>query len=790
MFASQQELNILSICSLVQSTLGTKNSVKCVVDNNDSLFIRETSMLLTTLNVQDPIGQFVISVCQSFHQQHGCGVKTLLYMIGMFVKVCRNLKDKGVPSDNIVANLELILNKCFKKADEIRIDFSKPTCRKPKQKENYSKRNCTVVGGVVPEVDKYENSLRGKGRQPLEMNQTVNCSTKGERNLKSKISPITDEFDHSNLDWLLDDDLSREMLGINRDNKSDVLCCHQQQSHFKGSHVKVRPKNKVVDDSDSDNEFDDCFDTLLNNTTTDQNQGQIVECSGVNQDPYSHSVDFKTKSLQPTESKQVAGLSSVDKLLRSLTSSSEKQFSASKILNSSRHYKTIQSSVSEIGDKSNKSNAEEKGHVSNGTIKSNQEITLEKYKEMENTKKIKNHILDDEFIGIAQCTEIGTAFNLDPEGNYCLNRKPCVTSDTVKENRETGFISLALGLSHGSEEMMNSLIGSLDLNSPQFRQASIHCVHNICIEGPLSQTPITVPGVVVKARTEVLGIVTKYDQTTIKTVIVNGDIMYNYKHIGYKKTLPTKQVLSDRITGSEEQKNIKWLNTIEEILKMYSIRCLIVKGSVCSEIIDLCLNRNIIVLDGVYYRTLQGLANQFDICMVTYLTDVTEANVCNLLVTPYCDDWMLKPCNHVILKADVMVDNLSTIVLCHPIKNGCDLLEQEFERCINVLSSALSSGYVLPGYAKTEEIIAQCLTEIGQEQSSDIYLSVVSEEVAAGFQEFFWTVQRNVQDNPSQDNRIVDDYKTKMSAWKTSFNTAMTIFHTDSYIINDLNQTL
>ena len=35
----------------------------------------------------------------------------------------------------------------------------------------------------------------------------------------------------------------------------------------------------------------------------------------------------------------------------------------------------------------------------------------------------------------------------------------------------------------------------------------------------MSQTPITVPGVVVKARTEVLGIVTKYDQTTIKTVV-------------------------------------------------------------------------------------------------------------------------------------------------------------------------------------------------------------------------------------------------------------------------------
>lgn len=338
--------------------------------------------------------------------------------------------------------------------------------------------------------------------------------------------------------------------------------------------------------------------------------------------------------------------------------------------------------------------------------------------------------------------------------------------------------------------MMKCLIDSLDLKSAQFGQASVNCVHTICIEGPLSQTPITVSGIVVKARTEVLDIVTKYDQTTINTVIINGDMSYNYKHIGYKKTLPSKQVLSDRVTGIEDQRNIEWLNTIEEILKMYSIHCLIVKGSVCNEVIDLCLKENIIVLDGVYYRTLQDIANQFDICMMAYLTDVTDANVCNLLVKPYCDDWMLKPCNHVIIKGDVMVDNFKTIVLCHPSKNGCDLLEQEFQRCINVLSSAMSSGCVLPGYAKTEEIIAQYLTDNGQEQSSDMYLSVVSEEVAAAFQEFVWTVRRNVQDIPSLDNRIVDDYKSKISAWKTSLNTAMTIFHTDSYITNDQNQTL
>ncbi|XP_063421334.1 Bardet-Biedl syndrome 12 protein-like isoform X3 [Mytilus trossulus] len=704
------------------------------------------------------------------------------------VRVCRNLRDKGVPSDYIDTNLDVILDKCCNKADEIRIDFSKPTCKKTKQKETNDRPNWSSAGEVVSEEEKYENSLNGKGHQLLKRNQRVNCYTKGERNLKSENSPIT-ESDHSDLDWLLDDDLSREMLGINKDNRLDVLGCRQQQSHFKGSHDKMRPKNKTVNDCESDEEFDDCFDTLLDNTTADQVQGPIVQSSGVNHDYNSHSVDLKIKSLQPTESKQRTGLSSVNKLLQSLTSSTGKQFSASKILNSSRHYKTIQSSVSQIGDISN---AGETSHVSNGTIKSTQEITLEKYEERDNRRKFKTHVLDDKFVDNDKCTETETAFYSGSDGGCCLKSKTCVHKDvipdSVQESTEASFISLVLGLSHGSEDMMTSLIGILDLSSPQFGEANINCIHNICIEGPLSQTPITVPGIVVKARTEFLDIVTKYDQTSIKTVIVNGDITYNYKHIGYKKTLSTKQVLSDRVTGSEE--NIEWLNTIEDILKLYSIRCLIVKGSVCNEVIDLCLNRNVIVLDGVNYRTLQGLANQFDICMVTYLTDVTEANVCSLLVTQYCHDWMLKPCNHVILKADVMVNNLNTIVLSHPSKNGCDLLEQEFEQCINVLSSALSSGYVLPGYAKTEEITAQYLTEIGQEQSSDIYLSVVCEEVAAGFQEFVWTVQRNVQDIPSQEKIIVDDYKTKLSAWKTSLNTAMTIFHTDSYIINDHNQTL
>lgn len=356
----------------------------------------------------------------------------------------------------------MILDQCCKKADEMKVEFSKSTCIKPKQKENTSRQNCSSAGEVVSEEQKYK-----KVHQPLEIAQTVNCNTKGIRNLDSENSPITDESDHSDLDWLLDDDLSREMLGINKDNKSDVLGCHQQPSNFKGSQVKVRPQIKTINDCQSDDEFDDCFDTLLNNTTTDQVQGQIVQSLGVNHDYNSIRVDLKTKSLQPTESKQGTVLSSVDKLLKSLTSTTGKQFSASKILNSSRHYKTIQSSVSHIGDKSN---PEEKGHVSNGTIKSTHEIILEQNKAMDNRRKHKNYVLDEKFVDMVQCTKTGTAVCSCPEGDYCLNRNvdKDITPDIVLENTEASFISLALGLGHGSEEMMNSLIGSLDLNSPQF----------------------------------------------------------------------------------------------------------------------------------------------------------------------------------------------------------------------------------------------------------------------------------------------------------------------------------
>ena len=53
-----------------------------------------------------------------------------------------------------------------------------------------------------------------------------------------------------------------------------------------------------------------------------------------------------------------------------------------------------------------------------------------------------------------------------------------------------------------------------------------------------------------------------------------------------------------------------------------------------------------------------------------------------------------------------------TLILCHPSHNGCDLLEQEFNRCMGILSSASNTGYVLPGYARTEEFMSHFLTDL------------------------------------------------------------------------------
>ena len=49
-----------------------------------------------------------------------------------------------------------------------------------------------------------------------------------------------------------------------------------------------------------------------------------------------------------------------------------------------------------------------------------------------------------------------------------------------------------------------------------------------------------------------------------------------------------------------------------------------VRGSVATDVIEMCLARNVLVLEKVKFPVLQSVAKEFGVTMVTYLTDILE----------------------------------------------------------------------------------------------------------------------------------------------------------------------
>ena len=63
------------------------------------------------------------------------------------------------------------------------------------------------------------------------------------------------------------------------------------------------------------------------------------------------------------------------------------------------------------------------------------------------------------------------------------------------------------------------------------------------------------------------------------------------------------------------------------ILFQYSIQCLVVRGSISIEFSDQCLAKRIVVLDKVPFKSMEGLADHFNVAMVTYITDIYQVRI-------------------------------------------------------------------------------------------------------------------------------------------------------------------
>ncbi|CAH1787967.1 unnamed protein product [Owenia fusiformis] len=102
-----------TIQSMVSSLLGSRGSLKCIVDDDVHILTNCAARLLQDLHIEHPVGYVINEACQSHHKQYRTGCKTLCVLIGLYMKQAQQLIQQGVPVLCIVQGFRDAIEVCI-----------------------------------------------------------------------------------------------------------------------------------------------------------------------------------------------------------------------------------------------------------------------------------------------------------------------------------------------------------------------------------------------------------------------------------------------------------------------------------------------------------------------------------------------------------------------------------------------------------------------------------------------------------------------------------------------------
>ncbi|XP_060067630.1 uncharacterized protein LOC132547841 [Ylistrum balloti] len=971
---------VISLASMFRSSLGVRHGYKCIVDGDKELFLRSASLMLQNLDIEHPVGQYLVLTCQSFHKRHGNGVKTLLFLIGSLMEMAVSQQEKAIPVCDIVSAIQEGVKQCQKVIEEVKLPLSDvlQSCDQGKVFPSTTEQSPseTTTGFPTPAIPK----------PALAMVQL---------SLKEKITEPEED-----VDWFFDD--------------NPILQGHDSNSHIKvqGHSIPDVFENRTRDTDfvmtlavthetlSDDSDFDDCFEDIpevrktgtsdscntpssrlrvadtsntslaksfdiskpSNNVNSGllESQGQRRQESGTGHVDNNFSEEYGSREStvgkssnegqhtirsQQVTGQGILGPPDLDKnsshrqvlsetfaiklkeLLHQKMRNKKQEHTV--IYNSSRHFRSVESTVDML--KQGKFSTDQKnlthefmypcthdhqhqsvtsqgqclkdqGHFfHNQSCYKEESLNKQPYRQeipetthsvslekklgdilgKARSQKMSGAMLQSRhFIEIGQCiNDIETVQRLETKGQYKMDEKVFTKDQTLTDksdfavsasqssevkiqeqnmlaqgqnskvqNQEKGMLSqsfeslevksgdsgsvstgdlhvlsgfdlmnrrsvcgvsgeidwwvglksVARSLSHCDEDMMDILVeaamsqwrteGCQDLRS-QARLTSdlLYCCVTL---GPFPTSRL-VSGVIMAAEVANLPLVHQYKDRPLNAIMINGDIKPNYHHIGYKQTLEVQKTMT-ALDFLHTDKQSSWLNNVEDILHQFSVMCLLVRGSVCDEVKVMCETLGVIAIENVPYKALQVMCAATVTSMTTYLTEVNKTSVCSSIsLDIYTDKWMMG-CEANFVNVACNNTPVQTCVITHPTRGGGDLMEQDYWRCANILSSLLSSRYVLPGAGKTEELCSQALSSKSGKNRvcgmCDKSLSTNTNSVL-NRNDFSSVGGLDIYDKKESTAVIFDDYKSKMESMQTACDFVATVLLCDSFIVTGVDQT-
>ncbi|RUS69458.1 hypothetical protein EGW08_022780, partial [Elysia chlorotica] len=121
-FFSSSEHVTESLYRMVCPMLASRDCIKCVSENDESIFTTDVICLLSHIDIEHPVGEVILQALESHKKNYKTSSKTLLFMITRIMKLVTQLHSLGIP----VKKSLKIINACISQLKEDIISISIP----------------------------------------------------------------------------------------------------------------------------------------------------------------------------------------------------------------------------------------------------------------------------------------------------------------------------------------------------------------------------------------------------------------------------------------------------------------------------------------------------------------------------------------------------------------------------------------------------------------------------------------------------------------------------------------
>ncbi|NXG06072.1 BBS12 protein, partial [Sakesphorus luctuosus] len=339
-----------------------------------------------------------------------------------------------------------------------------------------------------------------------------------------------------------------------------------------------------------------------------------------------------------------------------------------------------------------------------------------------------------------------------------------------------GLGHLAVALGHGNQTGVKLLqsIAAYQQERAECRgssQLNITEIVTCSLLGLPESYSCVSPGFVTLLSPEQATVIKHFEDRPLQILLVDGDLTEQYRHLGFNRPCNVRIILEHPNLQSGRTGDT-WLSRMLDILVSFEVNLVLVKGSVCENLMDRCIASRILVVGSVPRDVLCAFGEVTGAQPVTYLTQVNASCVgagAQAELWEASDGRAMDLRELVPVRINVRGICLLTAVLTTAVASKVQLLADQFWTLVYRLHHALSDGKVFPGGGAVELL---CLSHIqalaeqpvppankkgGKELPSAWlaapvaeYKSLVLQALASGWKRYLSVVMCNMAKAPSE----------------------------------------